>query len=261
MFDDLLHALQHGSDSERQIAAQQLANCGAEAAATRSALVEALRDTCPAVRVAAAQALAKIGLCPESAKPIAVELFLWDDDRKTRYATIWTLQALGLLGPNAMDFIRAWIADDIIVARMAGVRIMALIGVDPTVEIPLLNGMLEAESDDITMEVILERIEAIGSGAVTVTMPTLLRLVEADRFVGAICEFFERVGSPETIDALTNLLAHKDDSIKLTAALCLLHRGGDAALKTLPVLRALKVSNPANDLGKQADQFLARFSE
>lgn len=261
MFDDLLHALQHGSDNERKIAAQHLGDYGAEAAVARSAMVEALRDSCPAVRVAAVQALAQIGLCPESAKPIAVELFLYDDDRKTRYATVWTLQALGLFGPNALDFIRSWIADEIIVVRTAGVRIMGLVGVDSSVEIPLLNGMLEVESDDITVLEILERIETIGSGAVTATLPTLLRLIDADRFVREISEFFERVGSTETIDALINLLAHEDDSIKLIAAQCLVNRGGDAALKAFPALRTLKASNPANNLGKQAEQFLARFSE
>lgn len=262
MFDleKLIEQLENGDANARRAAAESLKQLGSEAAAARLSLVEALIDDCPQVQFAAASALEQIGICEESAFPIVSEIF---DDEEARYCSVLGLRALGLYGDKALEMIRAWIKDPASDVSLTAVRFLKFIGVDPSVEISLLKERVKAESDGTVMEVILERIEALGRSAVAEALPYALERVNA----GAgdvdieLATFLGRSRTAEAIEALDNLLLSERDRPKYVAIMGLVCAGGDHAQKTVPHLIALKQKHGTSFVGLEAGRLLERLGQ
>ncbi len=254
MVEKLIEGLLSKEAAERKAAAEALGKLGPDAKAACESLVDTLVDDSPQVQFAALEALEKIGLSADSAFMFVEEIFYSDDE--THFAYVVALKALGLYGDRALELIREWVLHSDPVVRLVAIRFLKFISVDPSVELPILMELIKTESDEMNMEILLERVEQLSMEATTSVVASVDDILTPDNPIRKIIEFLGRLSIPQATAALEQLLNSKHDSWRLRAAIVLQQRNPHA--QAISTLNALKDAYPDDDIGATAALYLRR---
>ena len=257
----LVAQMEVGTVAERLTAVAALKTHGVESAAARVALAEALTDDCPRVRLAAAEALLAVGVCAESAFQIVFDVIEAHEDELESYTGAVALQALGIYGERAVEFIREWARLPHEDSRRTAVSFLKFLGVEPAVEIPILLEVIKTDHNEWDMAANLDRIRELPQEATTAVLDALDQILVPEKPVVEVINFLGLTPEPQSIAALERLLDCKNEEWRLKAAKALMRMHADDHPKAVATLAALKRSSADANVAAEAELHLGAMEQ
>jgi HEAT repeat protein len=217
----LIEALKDTDPSVRWAAALALGNIPGDMRIAVAALIEALHDPDDQVREHAADSLGSIGQSPELAVPALVRLL--KDDSLSRNSSLRALIKFGpaarTAAPTLIDLLKR---DDAYLPWYAA-QVLGAIGPDAQAAAPALTNMLRATNDQERLEAAdaLARIGRNQLGAVAIPTRMLDTVNSQDRArAAAVLGDFGLAAEP-SVPALTKALNDENGDVRRSAAISL----------------------------------------